>query len=380
MRNVSTAIALLMAPVMAAAAPAQIESSPASGVSFLEAAKAVTEQIQKDHWNEKAGLYWSKPGGGDHEFMWGNGIMFSALVAASRHEPRACRPIMSRFFDGMNRYWDTKVPIPGYEPAPTRGGGNDKYYDDNAWMVITFVEAYELTGDRKYLRRAKESLDFVLSGWDDVLGGGIYWHQPNRGGKNTCSNAPTAVGALLLARHLDREENLEWAKRITAWTTENLQDEDELFFDSKKVDGRIDKGKLTYNTALMLRANLGLYRATGDEAYLEEAKRIGAACDWFLNDRGDAYRDPPKWSHLQVEADLELYRATGDEAALARARRNGETMFARWQEAPPKDFIDKASVARTLWLLADHETEVGRKFWAESDKLGAALNGRAARR
>ena len=65
-----------------------------------------------------------------------------------------------------------KSKIPGYEPAPTRGNGNDKYYDDNAWLVITFLEAYETTRDPRYLTRADETLKFVLSGWDEKGGGG----------------------------------------------------------------------------------------------------------------------------------------------------------------------------------------------------------------
>src|SRR5690606_21506357 len=116
--------------------------------------------------------------------------------------------------------------------------------------------------------------------------------------------------------------------------------------DSKNAKtGKVDKGKLTYNSALMLRANLELHRATGETAFLEEAKRIGAAADWVLSDQTGAYRDPPKWSHLQVEADLELYRATGDENALARARRNGEVMYEAWKADPSQKFIELAGVA-----------------------------------
>src|SRR5690606_11508802 len=138
------------------------QSAPA--VSFVDAARTVATSIQQKYWDPPARLYRTKPDSKEHEMMWGNGIMFSALVAATRHEPKTYAPLMSDFFDSMDRYWDTKVPIPGYEPAPTSGGGNDKYYDDNAWMVITFVEAYELTGDRKYLKRADETMKFVLSG------------------------------------------------------------------------------------------------------------------------------------------------------------------------------------------------------------------------
>jgi hypothetical protein len=117
----------------------------------------------------------------------------------------------------------------------------------------------------------------------------------------------------------------------------------------------------------MLRANLGLYRATGDAPFLTESKRIGAACETFINPKSGAYRDALKFSHLLVEADLDLYRATGDATILARARRNGAAAWSRWQTSPPSELIEQAAIARMLWLLADQETEKGRAFWTKSD-------------
>ena len=38
---------------------------------------------------------------------------------------------------------------------------------------------------------------FVLSGWDERLGGGIYW-RPDHKTKNTCSNGPGATAGLVL--------------------------------------------------------------------------------------------------------------------------------------------------------------------------------------
>lgn len=129
----------------------------------------------------------------DPEFMWGNGVMFSALVAATRHDPEKYRPRLDRFFASMDRYWDNKARVPGYEPSPTPGNGSDKYLDDNQWMVITFTEAYELTGDAKYLERANQTLRFSLSSWDDQLAGGIWWHEGHKDASDACSNAPAAV-------------------------------------------------------------------------------------------------------------------------------------------------------------------------------------------
>src|SRR4051812_40501986 len=75
-----------------------------------------------------------------------------------------------------------------------------------------------------------------------------------------------------MARYRRREQNIAWAQRIVAWTNEHLQDADSLCFDSKKVaTGKINKDKLTYNTALMLRANLGLHRLTGESQWTKQS-------------------------------------------------------------------------------------------------------------
>lgn len=358
--------------------PAVAQPNPTARptTSFVESARTVTASIQQSFFSEKTGLYAQSITKRDPEFMWGNGVMFSALVAATRHDPDTYRPVLDRFFAAMDRYWDDKAKIPGYEPSPTAGNGHDKYYDDNQWMVITFMEAYEVTRDIKYLDRAQQTLKFALSGWDDQLGGGIWWHELHKGGsKNTCANGPAAVACLRVARYRDRLENLDWARKLVKWTTEHLQDEhDGLFFDNQRVaDGHVNRGKLTYNAALMLRANLGLYRATNDASFLAEAKRIGAACDFFTDQKTGAYRDAPKFSHLLVEADLELYRATNDSTVLDRALRNGDAAWSRWQTSPPPELIEQAAIARTLWLLADQEMETSREFWEKADAAAGAV-------
>jgi hypothetical protein len=364
----STFVALGVAAASAAAPPA----APEAPVSFAEAARIVTASIQEHFYNEDTGLYARSLEDRGLEYMWGNGVMFSTLVAAARHEPETYRPVLERFFGAMDCYWDGEAPVPGYEPAPTRGNGHDKYYDDNQWMVITFLEAYEVTGEAKFLDRARATLAFALSGWDDELGGGIWWHEGHKGGsKNTCANGPAAVACLRAARVVDRSENLGWARRLVAWTNEHLQDEDGLFWDNQRVaDGRINRGKLTYNSALMMRANLGLFRATGEDAYLAEAERIGKACVAFVNPKTGGYRNAPRFAHLLVEADLELFRATGDEGIRERAARSGRAAWDRWRADPPEELIDQAAIARVLWLLAEHESEAGRAFWTAADRAG----------
>jgi rhamnogalacturonyl hydrolase YesR len=306
--------------------------------------------------NKESELYVGRLGSSDPDFMWGCGVMFSALVGATNHDPK-WKTLMRGYFEALDGYWDDKVKIPGYEPSPTHGNGNDKYYDDNAWMVITFADAYELTKDARYLRRSIETQKFVMSGWDDQLGGGIWWHERHEAGtKNTCVNAPAAVGALMIARNKPNlaAAMIEDAKKTVVWTNKNLQASNGLFADSIKVaNGEVNQAQLTYNSGLMLRANLMLYQQTKEEAYLNEAKRIGVAAVALIDKATGAYRDSVKWSHLMTEADLELYATTGEAYLLERSKKNAAVHYDQFKKDTPRDLLTLASIARELWLLTE---------------------------
>ena len=360
---------LALLAVGVAAEPGPIPPPPAP---HLAMAREVTAAIQQKFWMPKEALYRHEVGKDDPEYIWGSGVLFSMLTGAARHEPQPYGAELLRYYDALDRYWDKSVKIPGFEPCPTQGGGNDKYYDDNAWMVLTFAEGYQQTGDARMIRRAYDTLAFVLSGWDDTLGGGIWWHQQHKQDcKNTCANAPAAVGCLTLAKaRPDRRERMTAkALEIVAWTRKNLQAENGLYMDNINAKtNRINRVTLTYNSALMLRAELMLYQATHDAAHLKEAERIGRAADDLCHRGTAVYRDQPRWSYLMVEADLELNRQTGDARALERAKATADSFYKSWQEADGKmKLIDQASVARTLWLLVDRETATGRAFWEKMD-------------
>jgi hypothetical protein len=336
-------------------------------------AREVMRHIQQTFCDPKTGLYLKSAKDRTPDYVWRQAAMFSVLVGATRHEPQAYRPILDKFFHALDVYWDTKAPIPGYEPAPTRGNGHDKYYDDNAWLVITFAEGFQLTGEKAYLTRAEETARFVASGWDEQAGGGIWWHQSHKdGSKNTCANGPAAVGYLYLARLGPAAEAQSWitaAAKVVDWTCQKLQAPDDLFDDRLIVaTGEVKRGKLTYNSALMLRACVDLFRQTGETRYLGQAKRIAKAADWFTDKQTGVYRDPLKWSHFMVEADLDLYRATGEEYLMRRATTNVDAYYAQWKKQPPQDMMSNADVARLLWLMADTQSEVGRAFWKAADQ------------
>lgn len=348
---------------------------------YRKRAEAAQEYIQRNLWDASAHRYHPAaprdPKALPWDFMWGNGVAFSALVGGMRQDPPKYRPITAAFFDGMNGYWDKDAPIPAYDAYLASPDGDDKYYDDNAWMVLTFAEAYSLTKDRRYLDRAVATMRYVLSGWDERLGGGIYWRQDKKS-KNTCSNGPSATAALALADHLNATHYVGWAKRIVEWTNKNLQTPEGTFWDNLNLEGRIEKTQWTYNTALMLRANLGLYRHTKDKAYLAEAQRQARASEkQFVNPQTGAFKDDALFSHLLVEAYLDLYAETKEAYLLNRARANAAFVtkhvldptdggyWEKWNIVPDrkearKKMIANAGVARMFWLLAPYPDENGK--------------------
>ncbi len=331
-------------------------------------AEATTRYCLESFFDERAGRFRpatpADPKALPWEFMWGDGVAFSMLVGAKD------KTRLSRFFDGLQGYWDERALVPGYDAYLSSPGNSDKYYDDNAWMVLTFVEAYELTGERKYLNRAAQAMRFVLSGWDDTLGGGIYWRESKQS-KNTCSNGPSATAALALARHVSSGYFVAYARKIINWTKPKLQDSDGLYYDNCDLSGKLEKTRWTYNSALMLRAHLLLFRATGEKNQLAQAVRIAEACEKiFVEPSTGAFRDEANFSHLLVEAFLDLFQETRAPFLRKRAEACGEFAwkhlrdpadgghFTRWRIEPGrkqlrKTLMDNASVARLYWLLAD---------------------------
>jgi len=331
--------------------------------------------IQRDFWRGDLGLYRERVGGRRNRrpapaYMWSAGVQLSALADAARIEPEKHSAALITYADALDRYWQANHNgLGGYDVLPLPKDA-DRYYDDNAWIVLALVETYDVTREPKYLDRAADTLRFVLSGEDEQLGGGVYWRENERTSKNTCSNAPAVVAALRLFQHTQQPQHREAARRIYDWTSARLQDgEDGLFWDNVRLDGAVDRRKFTYNSALMIRANCLLYQLDGDNRYLAEAQRIARAAEtrWVDSDSG-AVRDTGKFAHMLLEAFLAVHRLDRDPRWRAVVERslvfihdklrdaNGRYP-SRWDRPslpPPRSYqlIDQASVARAYFVAA----------------------------
>lgn len=223
-------------------------------------------------------------------YLWPTSGLFSAVNAllSATGNQRYGEMLEEMILPGLQCYYDTVRVPPCYQSYIVNAGCSDRYYDDNIWLGIDFLESYELTGKQAYLDKAEQIWEFLESGRDSVLGGGIYWCEQKKKSKNTCSNAPASVLALKLYRATRNEIYLKAGKDLYHWTKNILQDtDDNLYYDNIKLDGTIDKAKYAYNSGQMLQAAALLYQLTGEPQYTDAVEKLSKACDDYFFEEPD---------------------------------------------------------------------------------------------
>jgi len=201
-------------------------------------------------------------------------------------------------------------------------------YYDQMWIVRELLEAYEVTGEKRYLDKAEYLTAYVLDGWDCTLyeNGrqhcGITWG-PGYVTKHSCSNGPIVAplvkladiykgksddityGVILEGKKRGKETKakadyyLEMAAAVYDYQMTHLYDPKTGLF-SDMMGGDDNGGKVryetvrgveyrayvhlrdrvgtifSYNTGTMISGAAALYKATSDAKYLTEMKSL---CD-----------------------------------------------------------------------------------------------------
>ncbi|WP_029905163.1 glycoside hydrolase family 76 protein [Prevotella sp. 10(H)] len=216
-----------------------------------------------------------------YSYLWpysGTLSAVSALFEAS-NDKKYQQLLDTKVLQGLEEYFDQKRDPAGYASYINGAPTSDRFYDDNVWLGIDYSDLYLLTKEQKYLDKAKLIWDFVASGIDDKLDGGIYWCEQKKESKNTCSNAPGSVFALKLFEATKDSTYFHLGKSLYEWTKKHLQDtSDYLYYDNIRLDGTLGKAKFAYNSGQMMQSAALLYKLTGDKAYLTEAQNIAKGC------------------------------------------------------------------------------------------------------
>jgi hypothetical protein len=159
------------------------------------------------------------------------------------------------------------------------------FNDDIAWMVLASMRAHLLTQNDDFLRYAKQNWDAMYErAWSSDYGGGLWW-KVGVDSKNACINGPGAIGACLLYRATGDESYLDKARAIYAWERTTLFDaETGAIYDNINPRGG-DKWTFTYNSGTFIGSANCLFAETGEQNYVDDAK---LSADFVVRELSDA--------------------------------------------------------------------------------------------
>jgi len=286
------------------------------------------QQIENDLRKPGSALYaeYATIGGGQSQtaYIWPQGIQFHALNNAAGVNRDTYLKQLKDFAEELNNsYWSYKNGIWGYDSSVT---GGTRFYDDNAWIVLDYMQLYKLTDSNSlYLQRAKDTMNFVMSGENAEPQSGIAWDE---GSDSTmvCSTAPAIVGNLLLYQATGIEDYLVDAVRLYNWITNpaiGIQDaQTGLYHQGCDSALNVIWGYRGYQTAVPLRACLLFYQVLGDASYLAEAQRLAVAMETKWVNMHGAFGETGQWGGFDmVDAYVDLYNVDANNHWLDIVRR-----------------------------------------------------------
>ncbi|MDQ0115971.1 carbohydrate-binding protein [Paenibacillus harenae] len=242
-------------------------------------ADTAIEAFNDMFWDPVEKSFWKNSNRSSHQDFWVEAELWEMVMDAYVHtsDPdlkSSLRTQIDDIFDGT---------VAKYGEDWT----NNHFNDDIMWWAMGSARAYELTGEQKYLDTAKYHFDFVYdTQWDDEFaGGGIWWLNSEHDTKNACINFPAAQAAIYMYNITQDEHYLDAAVRIFSWGKTMLTDGNGKVFDRIEVKNGAVPDATHYNQGTFIGAAVGLYEATGNTSYLDDAVK---AADFTMNHMVDA--------------------------------------------------------------------------------------------
>jgi uncharacterized protein YyaL (SSP411 family) len=247
----------------------------------LKDVKSIHQNIMQHFYEPSTGLFMETNSAAanpnKHSWLWPLCALIQGVNEMEELEPK--KDYMSATAAAIDQYYSDAAPAPAYQDYVTTERLSSRFFDDNQWIAIAYLDAYQRNKKPVYLEKAKMIYEhMILAGLDTVAEGGLYWKEGEKDSKNTCSNGPGILVALQLYKVTKKAKYLEMARSLYEWTNKHLQDPGGLYYDAIKVPSmKVDKKLYTYNTGTMLQSNVLFYEITGDKKYLDEAQRIAVS-------------------------------------------------------------------------------------------------------
>lgn len=163
---------------------------------------------------------------------------------------------------------------------PLLGNFTSRAIDDSEWWGLTWLQAYDLTGNRKYLDMAVTIANYVHGYWDtSTCGGGVWWNA-----ERTYKNAVTNGLWIRLTAELHNRIHgdrvwLERSREAWSWFAGSGMINASGLVNDGLTDTCSNNGQnvWSYNQGLAIGAGLELWRATRDPHILTTVRQLANA-------------------------------------------------------------------------------------------------------
>jgi Glycosyl hydrolase family 76 len=304
-------------------------------------------------------LTWPRPRGGHrYAYVWefsralAGTLAVAGLPAELGGGPHYASAVDDRF-QALDLYWDRGASPPAFDSYVRAEGGGDKYYDDNVWLGLAFVQRYR-QGLTSSLDRATQIFAFGRAGWDtherDPRPGGVFWvdqrtglgrSNHDRGAGATAGYAELGLHLLLLTGDdsfcgdgsIGARPASPGAANMMNWVNAHLDSSRRgygPFWNVVRRDGSIDTNLWSYNQGVMIGACVLRYQVSGAIEYLEQARAIARRT---LEHYGDFTGQPPSFNAMLFQNLLMLHPHA--DAQLSHAMLRAMESYAEWTWITP---------------------------------------------
>ncbi len=260
-----------------------LEPSLAAIPSYASAARSLYATIQSIYAVPGTGLYHelSSPTARQrkYSYLWPfSQAMAGINASASALGQTSLTSALSQAQTGLNRYYDSALTPPGFESYVASRGGGTAFFDDNGWTTLDLLRAYYDTNNASFLKVAEADLKFLESGWNPTLPppGGEYFNE-NRVGRTQTATGSFLDAALRLYLATKNPTYLTWARTISTWDRTYMRGLNGIYNDGMSPTGVVGGTPFTYDTGVVLQADVLWYRATGNPRYLHRAEQLATA-------------------------------------------------------------------------------------------------------